>query len=290
MEKIKFFLPGFYENFRLIIYLADLMNEKPEWFYENMCIGAAYGCFPGSIWNGGRVILGSATRQEMEYAIAEYNKRDIAVRYTFTNPLIEKVHLYDTYCNLCMEAADTGKNEVIVNSPVLEEFIRKMYPAYAIISSTTKCLKERERLAQELEKDYSLVVVDSAYNNTEELFQMKHKEKIELIVNHYCMDNCPRREEHYQVIGRCQLDFSEPDFEPCKNINRDFYEIMENRSFISAEALYGRYYEAGFRNFKLDGRGFRKYKVLESFVYYLAKPEYRERVRTLLLKDVIKEK
>lgn len=290
MNKINFFLPGFYENFRLYTFLADLMKERPELFYDNIRIGAVYGCFPGSIWNGGRVILGSCTKQEIEYAIAEYNKQDIAVRYTFTNPLLENIHLMDTFCNLCMELGNNGQNEVIVNSPLLEEFIRKMYPSYSIISSTTKCLKEFSAIEQELEKDYSLVVLDSAMNNTEELFQMQHKDKIELIVNHYCMDNCPRREEHYKTIGRCQLEFSEPDFGRCDNINRDFYEIMSNRSFISTEDLYGRYYDAGFHNFKLDGRGFRKYKVLESLVYFLAKPECRDTVRSQLLKNVIKEK
>lgn len=284
MKKINFFLPGFYENFRLITFLADLMQESPELFYDNIRIGAVYGCFPGSIWNGGRVILGNATKQEIEYAIAEYNKRGIAIRYTFTNPLLEKVHLMDTFCNLCMELGDNGKNEVLVNSPVLEEFIRKMYPSYAILSSTTKCLDDFGSIQQELEKEYSLVVLDSAMNNTEQLFKMEHKEKIELIVNHYCIDNCPRRKDHYDAVGRCQLEFSELDFEECNNIKRDFYQIMENRSFISTDALYGRYYDAGFGNFKLDGRGFNKYKVIESFVYYLVKPEYRDRVRIQLLR------
>ena len=288
MKKINFFLPGFYENFRMITFLADMMEEKSDLFFENIRIGAVYGCFPGSIWNGGRVVLGSCTRQEMEYAIAEYNKRDIAVRYTFTNPLLEKVHLMDTYCNLCMELGDNGKNEVIVNSPVLEEFIRKMYPDYALISSTTKCLEDIRMIEQELEKDYSLVVLDSALNNTNELFGLEHKEKIELIANHYCMDNCPRRKEHYNAVGRCQLDFSEVDFESCGNINRDFYQVMENRSFIRVEDLYGRYYDAGFCNYKLDGRGFLKYKLLESFVYFLVRPEYRDRVRTYLLKYILK--
>ena len=288
MKKINFFLPGFYENFRMITFLADMMEEKPDMFFENIRIGAVYGCFPGSIWNGGRVVLGSCTKQEMEYAIAEYNKRNIAVRYTFTNPLLEKIHLMDTYCNLCMELGDNGKNEVIVNSPVLEEFIRKMYPGYALISSTTKCLKDIGMIEQELEKDYSLVVLDSALNHTDELFRLEHKEKIELIANHYCMDNCPRRKEHYDAVGRCQLDFSEVDFESCGNINRDFYQVMENRSFIPVEDLYGRYYEAGFCNYKLDGRGFLKYKLLESFVYFLARPEYRDRVRTYFLKYILK--
>lgn len=288
MEKINFFLPGFYENFHLIIYLADFMKEKPELFYDNIRIGAAYGCFPGSIWNGGRVILGSCTKQEMEYAISEYNKRDIAVRYTFTNPLLENIHLLDTFCNLCMELGDNGKNEIIVNSPLLEDFVKKTYPDYPMISSTTKCLNDLNAVKKELEKDYRLVVLDSALNNTDELFEMPHKDKIELIVNHYCMDNCPRRKEHYEAIGRCQLEFSDSIFDKCNNINREFYEIMENRSFIRTEDLYGRYYEAGFCNFKLDGRGFRKYKLLESFVYFLAKPEHHDKVRSLLLKSITK--
>lgn len=84
-----------------------------------------------------------------EYAISEYNKRDIAVRYTFTNPLLENIHLFDTFCNLAMELGDNGKNEVIVNSPVLEDFICKMYKSYAIISSTTKCLKDLSAINDE---------------------------------------------------------------------------------------------------------------------------------------------
>jgi hypothetical protein len=48
--------------------------------------------------------------------------------------------------------------------------------------------------------------------------------------------------------------------------------------------IYDRYLPAGFHNFKLDGRGFRKEKVIESFAYYLAKPEFQARVRDELMK------
>jgi hypothetical protein len=50
--------------------------------------------------------------------------------------------------------------------------------------------------------------------------------------------------------------------------------------------IYDTYVPAGFCNFKLDGRGFKKEKVLESFVYYLAKPEYRTLVQEKLRKDI----
>jgi collagenase-like PrtC family protease len=280
-ETIHMFLPGFYENFRLIIFLHDWMEREPELFYEGMKISAAYGCFPGNIWNGGRVILGLASKADIQYAVEEYNSRGIAIRYTYTNPCLEQIHLLDTYCNLCMRMADNGKNEVLVNSDLLEDFIRAKYPSYRIISSTTKCLYDRNLIQKELEKDYHLVVLDSAMNNTRELFQLDHKEKIELIVNHYCADNCPRRKEHYRLVGEAQLEYDSVTF-PCDNIRRSFQEIQANKSFISPSMIYDTYVNAGFRNFKLDGRGFKKEKITESFAYYLARPEYRAMVQKRL--------
>jgi collagenase-like PrtC family protease len=273
-KSINIFLPGFYENFRLIIFLHDWMQREPKLFHDGMRIAAAYGCFPGNIWNGGRVIIGLASKKDIQYAIQEYNSRGIAIRYTYTNPCLEQIHLLDTYCNLCMQMADNGQNEVLVNSDLLEDFIRVNYPNYKIISSTTKCLYDLELIQKELKKDYHLVVLDSAMNNTEKLFELDHKEKIELIVNHYCADNCPRRKEHYRLVGKAQLEYDSVVF-PCENIRRTFKEIQNNKSFISPDMIYDKYLTAGFHNFKLDGRGFKKDKIIESFAYYLAKPEYR---------------
>jgi hypothetical protein len=280
-NRINIFLPGFYENFRLIIFLHDWMEQEPEIFHDGMKISSAYGCFPGNIWNGGRVVLGAASQEDILYAVQEYNSRGIAIRFTYTNPCLERIHLFDTYCNLCMELADNGKNEILVNSDLLEEFIRGAYPNYKIISSTTKCLDDLNLIQKELEKDYYLVVLDSALNNTEQLFSLDHKEKIELIVNHYCADSCPKRQEHYRLVGESQLAYTTLNF-PCANIKRSFQEIQVNKSFISPAMIYDKYLQAGFRNFKLDGRGFGKRKVIESFAFYLAKPEYRMLVQEKL--------
>ncbi len=284
-EDVHFFLPEFYGNFRLILFVQEMMQQNPECFYPNAHIHAAYGCFPGAIWNGGRVVLGSATKREMEYVIRAYNDRGIAVRFTYTNPCLTMDHLLDTYCNLAMELANNGMNEVLVNAPVLESYLRERYPNFRYLSSTTKCLRTKEDITRELNKeDYMLVVLDSAWNNTDALFTFPHREKIELLANHYCMDDCPNREAHYRAVGKCQLEFSEIEWKNCKQINRSFYQMMENRSFLKTEELYGRYVDEGFRNFKLDGRAFQKYKVIESFVYFLALPEFRDEVRYAILR------
>ena len=68
-------------------------------------------------------------------------------------------------CNMVMALANNGLNEVIVNSPLLEDYIRKNYPKYKLTSSTCKRLDDGERLAAELEKDYHIVVVDYDLNN-----------------------------------------------------------------------------------------------------------------------------
>lgn len=283
---INFYAPDFVNNAPLYCFLSDLMTHFPEWFYEDAHLSAAYGCFPNCIWNGGRVALGGCTRNDMDKIVEEYNNRGMAVRFTFTNPLITEEHLNDIYANICVQAANNGKNEIIINSEILEKYLREKYPNFRYISSTTKCLDQDKLLGEEMKKDYYLVVLDSALNNTETMMNIENKDKIELIADHSCQDNCPRRKAHYNAIGKAQLTFSKLVWPPCNNVGRSFYQYMENRSFITTEMIYGKYKEAGFKHYKLDGRIFTPSKLVESMVYYLVKPEHKDRVRQIILKEI----
>ena len=288
-DTINFYLPDFYTNCNLICFIADLQKAAPDCFYPDVRIASAYGSFPNCIWNGGRVVLDYITKDKMKSVIEAYNSRGIAVRYTFTNPLIEEKHLGDSLCNMAMELADGGSNEILVNSPILEEYVREKYPKYPIISSTTKCLYDLESIKAEMEKDYYLVVLDSAMNYSEELFKLDHRDRMELIVDHFCQDNCPRRKTHYNILGKCQMEFSNPpaDF-TCKNIDREFFQIMENKSFISTEMIFGKFKDAGFRHFKLDGRSYLPHRLIASFLYYLVKPQWHDQMWQIILREVYK--
>ncbi len=97
-------------------------------------------------------------------------------------------------CNMVMAFANNGLNEVIVNSPLLEDYIRKNYPKYKLTSSTCKRLDDGERLAAELEKDYHIVVVDYDLNNRFDILEkLPNKEKCEFLVNSNCRPKCPDR-------------------------------------------------------------------------------------------------
>ena len=285
---LNFYLPDFYNNATLILFVDTVMKKLPEIFYDDIRIGAVYGSFPGAVWNGGRVVYGIDRRENIAKIIKEYNDRGIAVRHTFTNPLVEEKHLGDLYCNMILELCDNGMNEVIVNTPVLEQYIREKYPSFKLISSTTKCLEDISLIREELKKDYYLVVTDSSLNNTDELFSLEPKDKIEVLVNHYCQDHCPRRQAHYNAIGHAQLEFSTLQFPECKFTARSFYKIMENRSFITTDLLYGKYKDAGFKHFKVDGRAHAVRNVVDSLLYFLVKPEYRDEIRMLIYQEVYK--
>lgn len=184
--------------------LVDLMEKSPEMFREGIKIASMFGEFPTSRWNGGRFNQGDQCNAKyIRGVIAAINGKGIPIRYTYTNPLLTEADLSDEYCNFCMQAADNGMNEVIVVSDILEEYIRKTYPGFKIISSTCKEIKNMNVLNAELAKDYKLVVLDYNLNNQfEKLEQIKDKDRCELLVNCCCRPECPRRGEHYRFMAK----------------------------------------------------------------------------------------
>lgn len=286
-EKFHFYVPGFYENYATYIILSDFMDHMPQWFYDDFKISAIYGCFPNCIWNGGRTTFGSINRPMMEKVVEEFNKRNIAIRYTFTNPLLEEKHMSDTFGNVLLEVADNGKNEVLVNTACIEEHVRKNYPSFKIISSTTKCIRTVEGAAEELKKDYYLVVLDSALNRDPKIFDLEERGRLEMLVDHGCRLNCPNREAHYRASGIAQLRYDNPKFMVCPYVKQPhFSDLMTRENFISRDDITNVYVPGGFRHFKLDGRSFPPEKFVDSLLYYMVLPEYRDQIKAILKKEV----
>ena len=265
----------------------NMMKSYPEYFNEGYVIGSAYGTFPGAIWNGGRAVIGLTPKAQIQSILDIYNQRNIPVRFTWTNTLIVEKECYDTYCNLIMRLADNGLNQVLVNSPALEKYLRENYPSFKMISSTTKRITDKERLIEEFEKDYFLVVLDYDLNHDEEVLSQivdsGNAGRCEILVNEVCYPGCPKRKEHYAQQSRLQLEYDTVTTFPCPNIQtpRKFSECMDRPAFIKDTEI-GSYIERGFRQFKIAGRGMPEEYLIESYPYFLVRPEYRSMVKNRL--------
>ena len=175
--KVNFYLPGLRKNFPINVMFIRLLKEHPEFFREGVEIGACYGEFPPSLWNGGRVSRPDMCDEKfINMCINTINGLGVPLRYTYTNMVLEEKDLSDPYCNYCLKAAYNDMNGVILVSPILEEYVRKHFPKMKIISSTCKGIRGIDGVNNELAKGYDMVVLDYNLNNQyEELEKIKTK-------------------------------------------------------------------------------------------------------------------
>ena len=285
---INFYIPDFYYQYNLNIKLITLLKDHPEYFYDNIGIGAVYGTFPGAIWNGGRWLRGITTSDNIKATIEGFNNLNIPVRFTFTNCLLDDMHVYDAYCNLIMKCADNGQNEVLVNSESLENYLRNRYPNFKYILSTTKCERNIDKINEACSR-YDLVVTDYRDNTNDEFLNgLIDKNKIELLINAYCPPTCTQRLKHYSILSENQLNFSDCKHNDidCNAPSNSFFDILKYPTVIKVCDLYGKYVDMGFSNFKIEGRTLHAMDIIESYVYYMVKPEFKDKIRYTLVRSV----
>ena len=117
-----------------------------------------------------------------------------------------------------------------------------------------------------------------------------YADRIEILADEICFPNCPKRKAHYRDESLMQLRFEKgaPYDCPNKNTRPGFKECMKRPAFISADEV-GEYADKwGYRNFKLVGRGLPMDMVLDSYVYYLVKEEFRDEMRDRIVKQLLK--
>lgn len=300
--KARFHLPGLRLNFPLNMIFLGLLKQFPEYFREEIEIASFFGEFPMSLWNGGRLVLHDQCDEKfVRQAVKTINAQGVPVRFTYTNPLLTKEDLDDPYCNFCMQVADNGMNEVIVYSPILEEYIRKKYPSYKINSSTCKEIKNIDGILSELEKDYYMVVLDYNMNDRFDILEqipMEHRHRVELLVNALCIPNCPRRGDHYKNISMNQRIVHDnkklpPDKRKpvipwtCEYGDHNcIHTIQGYHTYISPEAIWEKYIPMGYVNFKIEGRTANWFSLIDTYCHYMAKPERMGELRLLILNNL----
>ena len=281
---IDYTLPDFTVGLKRNLVFAQLMRDCPQFFFDDVRIQSVYGCFPGCIVNGGRAFVREPySARQIEATFEALDGQGIAARLTFTNMLVEERHLEDPYFNLILDvAADHGAG-VIVYSDLVDAYVRARHPRMERTLSTTREILDAAELNRALEA-FDLVVLN--YNKNKDLpflDQVEHPERLEVMANELCNPGCPHRNEHYLHNSRDQLAGTVTEFRRCDLSGKDFFKLAPTSPTIltndDVRTLHGRY---GVPRFKIVGRGVAPDVNLESYLYYLVRPEHRAGLREAL--------
>lgn len=291
-KKVYYHLPGLFEFYELYRVFLPLFYEHREYFYEWCEIGSIYGAPADCIWGGGRVGFGEWNPQEVRALVNEYG---ISPRLTFSNLFIRQEHLSDRRCNeLCKLFSKNAIAEpgVIITSDLLLEYIRKYYPEFYFVSSTTKVITDFKKLTEEINRpEFRYIVPDFRLNKFFEelnIIPARLREKVEFLCNECCYIGCGDRRACYENVSLKSLGENCEDHicrAPGGQKGYRFSEAMKNPSFIGVEDIRKIYAPMGYVNLKIEGRSLGSAVVLEMLLYYMTKPEYRLKVREEIYLD-----
>lgn len=68
------------------------------------------------------------------------------------------------------------------------------------------------------------------------------------------------------------------------------YDAVDVRSLsthISPEDILNKYIPMGFNQFKIEGRTATMFNLIEFYLYYMIKPEYKDKARLALLNNLV---
>lgn len=281
---IDYTLPDFTVGLKRNLVFAQLMRDCPQFFFDDVRIQSVYGCFPGCVVNGGRAFVREPyTARRIEATFEALDERGIAARLTFTNMLVEERHLEDPYFNLILDAAADHGAGVIVYSDLVDEYVRSRHPHMERTLSTTREILDADELNRALGA-FDLVVLN--YNKNKDLAfldRIERTEGLEVMANELCNPGCPHRNEHYLHNSRDQLEGTVTEFRRCNLSGKDFFKLAPTSPTIltndDVRMLHARY---GVPRFKIVGRGVAADVNLESYLYYLVRPEHRAGLRGAL--------
>lgn len=284
-------LPGLFEFYELYKIFLPLFREHREYFYDWCDIGSIYGAPADCLWGGGRVGFGKCDPRDVLALMQEYN---ISARLTFSNSLLKEEHLSDKKCNdLCaMFESTSHRNGIIICSELLLEYLKKNYPNFYFVSSTTKVLTDFQLFSEETKRtDFEYAVPDFRLNKAFDKLDTlspEQKGKTEFLCNECCYIGCRDRKQCYENVSRKNLGESCPDHRctaPDGDSGYMFSKAMKSPAFIGIQDIQNTYLPMGFSNFKIEGRSLGSAVILEFLLYYMTKPEYQLRVREKIYLD-----
>lgn len=280
---ITYSLPDFADRFALNYQFAKMMAENPELLREGVAIDSVYGCFPNCPLNGGRTFVGTPyAPAEMEATFEAFAALGLPLRLTLTNMLATPQHLELPAVDALLRLGAKYGADAIVYADFVADYVRENFGLTCTLSTTREItdVEEFNRMAQR----YDCVVVNyNCHKDARFMGTIARPDRAEVMVNEYCAPHCPQRQLHYRHNSEGQLSNQLAPYSCQANkINVFLRHAPGDPVFFTCEEVEQLHRETGVSRFKIVGRGIPFDVVLESYCYYLVKPQHRREVRKAL--------
>lgn len=274
-EEVRFCIPAYFEDNLIFDPQKTVYGIIHNYLPENVKL-IAFG-MPGTCtWNGGRAIFQEGhTIQKIEgYFVSFIYNFGIDIQLTMTNGLLEETDLYDRYGNALLKLAEKYyKNvEVLVNSPLLESYIREKYPKIRLAKSITSPI---EPTIEDCSK-YSTILIPFDRNEDYEYIKKLANAgaNLEMSIAECCEKNCPFRTVHYENQNSYQIYSGKEIYSGC--INKLTTETIKKETLPFYESI-------GVKNFKLTERADAA-TTIDNIIEYLIPEKEKFTIRNNLYK------
>lgn len=167
-------------------------------------------------YNGGRDAYYVAERDTILNRIRYFNHTlGMGVKLTFSNKSIHREQFYEEemqwYLNVLNEAKGLGNGIICVNDD-FAEMVKSSFPDLELVASHVKLVSETKPGITDTPDYYNSkfdlydTVVMNSFRAFDDDFlsKIKHPERVEFIVNHYCTTNCQMASYHHDLIEKLQ--------------------------------------------------------------------------------------
>lgn len=273
----------------------SLRKEHPEYFYNDSKISVAFGCPSNCIWNGGFCESDRSIKfseQEIKNLFQSYKDFDVNYLLTFSNYLCEEKHMSDEYGNLIASIGNVKGNGVIVASDLMKDYLHSHYKNYFFVESVSRHPDMIEEINSFTERG-ELVTLPVKFNNDFEFIsKLKHPEKIVILCNDYCVENCSFRVKHRDMYNAYNLGLVDEFFDCPIHIEPEYqsnlfknglFKILKTRKQYISRDLLPKYKELGIDKVKIQDRGETAQIAIPTYLEMLVLPEYQNLVEKELV-------
>jgi hypothetical protein len=259
---------------------------------------------PPVLWNGGRMPIASYGPEDFPKVLDSINALGVGCLLTFSNHRLEAQDLEDRTCNYLLDAvaAKPELNGVIVASDLLSDYIARRHPGLRQVASIIRTVVDGGRgnasYYRELGKRFHRYVIhpDDGFNLA--MLDQLDRDKTEILVNEYCLQDCPNRPRHVDLVAQWQRAFAhsvsvDPSAAGAAEARAEYQRAKQELDELLTDCMLmpptrqidnrqrncnftreemKAVYDLGFRHFKLQGRRDPIYSFVYDLSHYMLEP------------------